>query len=210
MNLAELVDHLRTDILRDVAQPPLWSDAFLIQQLNEAEAVFARHTHILRDDTSDFTRITTQAGNARYKLDKRIIHVVDVWDDAGRSLRSLSRKKVPRLPGYGRPVTYTLDAAQSSIRLAPPPDDEIELQMLVARKPLRKMAQASQSPEIPEEYHADLALYGAWRAMLANGPEGGEPEAYQTYRAEWSERLRTAKREVYHERMGPNAHVRTN
>lgn len=210
MNLGNLVNTVRTEMLRDFAQPYLWGDEQLVALLNEAETLFARHTHVLRDDESDLTQITTEAGKDRYTLSPAVIHIADIWDDTGRSLRHMNRKKLPRWPGEGKPAMYAADAAASSIRVYPVPDDEYALQMLVARKPLRRMARERDEPEIPEEYHRDLLLYVAWRALVNNGPEGADTTSAAEYQAEWKIRLRDVKREVYHERMGHELRVRPN
>lgn len=210
MTLSDLIDVLRRQMLRDYAEPSLWSDPELTRHLNEAQVLFARHTHILRDDEPPVAEIVTEPGVARYELDPAVIHVVDVWDDTGRSLRPLSRKDLPRMPGNGRPRAFTADAGAHQLRVAPPPDEAYTLNMLVARKPLDPLEEPEDEPEIPEEYHADLCLYAAWKALMNNGPEGSDQASADQFHAEWKLRLRDVKREVYHLRAGTATRVMPN
>lgn len=197
-------------MLRDVAQPSLWSDSQIVALLNEAEILFARHTHMLRSTDPAVAEIETEQGKGVYKLHPAVIHVVDIWNDDGYSLRSVNRKKLSRAFSNGKPSMYTADSGSSAIRLSPVPDDAYTLTLLVAHKPTRAMNRARDVPQIPEEYHRDLCLYVAYRAILHNGPEGSDTTSAEEFRAAWKTRLRDVKREVYQERMGSDSFVRPN
>lgn len=212
MNLGELIQYTRDHVLRDAAIPPLWPDDLLTRYFNDAEDQFARRTHILSDDESDFAFITTEIGVAQYALDPRVVFVKDiVHTETGISLRDASRKQLRGRIGDGRPTAYTLDAAMRSVRLHPKPDAEYQLSMLVARKPLNKLASDGDTPEIPEEYHLTLCAWVAYQCLRHNDAEAAQMVATaDTFRAEWELAVRDAKREVYRLRTGPYARATGN
>lgn len=210
MNLAELRKHLRGTILRDKAATPsdrLWSNADLDLWLNEAQDQFARRTHCLSDSTSNFTELETVAGQASYKLDRRIIFVAEIVHSDGRPLAPLNKHNVPRSIVTGRPSRYTTDAGVTTLRLYPTPDAAYTLDLLVARRPKAKMVEDTDIPEIDEEFHLDLCSWVAYRALRVNDPDGGNMVASEPFRAEWELRVRDAKRGVFRLRSGAEPQV---
>jgi len=210
MNLGDLVTHTRESYLRDMQAPFLWPASELIKYLNEAETLFARHTHVLTDDASSVTTLTTEVGKSRYALGPLIVFVYEVYDDTGWKLRNVTRSKLPKSPYEGKPRMYTLDSGVSSIRLAPLPDDEYEFTMLVARKPLKAMSTQYDEPEIPEEYHLALCDYAAYKAVRNNDTEASNVSAGANFREDWEIKLRDAKRDAFHLRMGATPKVVNN
>ena len=205
MNLGELIEHVRKRVLRDEAIPPLWPDEELTLYFNEAEDQFARRTHVLSDAESDFTFLETEVGVASYKLDPRVVFVAEVTNaETGAPLRDAGRRKLHGRIGEGRPTAYTLDAAMRSIKLHPVPDAAYRLDLLVARKPLAKLAVDGDEPEIPEENHLDLCAWVAYKCLRHNDSEMANMAATaESFRAEWDMALRDAKRDVYRLRSGP-------
>jgi hypothetical protein len=204
MNLGELIEHTRNHVLRDEAAPPLWSDTELTLYFNEAQVQFARRTHSLADETSDFTFLTTEAGVSTYELDSRIVFVGEIiHEDTGIRLRDTTRRSIPKRHTNGRPVAYALDAAMKSIRLAPTPDDEYVLDLLVARKPLSKLLNDNDEPEIDEDYHLTLCDWVVYRALKNNDPEQTNTVAAEEFKKQWEEAVRDAKRDLYRMRSGP-------
>ena len=211
MTLSELIEHVRTHVLRDQARPPLWPDELLTLYFNEAEDQFARRTHCLSDATSDFTFIETTAGEAVYALDPRVIFVAEIIDDSGHPVRDRSRRQIIRRVGEGRPVAFTTDASVRTLRLHPTPDKTYVLDMLVARRPLNKLANDADEPEIPEQHHLDLCDWVAYRCLRNNDPEAAAMAAApDTFRADWELKVRDAKRDVYRLRSGDNPTARGN
>lgn len=205
MTLEELAQHVRAAQLRDEAEPFLWSWNEIILYFNEAESIFARRTHCLIDDESDFTQIVTKPGVNKYKLDSRIIHVRSIRHENGTPVRHRPRKSMPASMTESRPTHYNVDSGTNRIRLIPVPDDEYTLQMEVARKPLKPMANQFDTPEIPEEYHLALTDWVVFKALSNNDPEGSNTEAAAEFRATWEMSLVAAKREVYQMRTGSGA-----
>jgi len=210
MTLGELLNDARHAVLRDSVAPALWPDTLLARYFNEAETIFARRTHCLTSDDAPFCTLTTEAGKAKYALSPSIIYIMEVVDEIGVPVRLRGRNRVPVSAIQGKPRVYTADTAYKGLRLYPEPDDVYTLTMNVAHKPTKKMAHAAQKPEIPEEYHSALIDFVVYRALLNNGPEGGDTTAAGPFKAEWELALRDAKRDSYHMRNSPNAAVVNN
>lgn len=211
MTKAELILHLRARVLRDTAKPYLWSDDELAQYLNEAQDQFARRTHQLSDEVSDFTFIETEAGVALYVLDPRIVFVKDVrHTDNGAPLRDRTRGQMRRTVSEGRPCVYTTDSAHKYLRLSPTPDAVYTLDLLVARKPLELLVNDEDVPEIEEDYHLVLCDWAAYRALRNNDPDGSNTVAAADFRADWELRVRDAKRDVIRLRAGNMPMARNN
>lgn len=210
MTVEELLLHTRARYLRDEEAPFLWSAAELLLYLNEAENIFARRTHVLSDDDSDFTTITTVAGQSRYALDPRIIYVSEAYNDTGFRIKNATRNRMPRTPYEDKPRMYTLDAKVSSIRFGPTPDAAYDIDLVVARKPLQAMVDKYDEPEIPEEYHLALCDYVAYKALRNNDTEASNTTAAENFRADWEKTLTEVKRDVYHLRAGNSPRVVNN
>lgn len=84
MNLQELLDELRNNILRDVSsqvsaggdQGAMWDDATLVRYINEAQTRFFVKTSFLRDETTPaICQIVLVPGQDAYDLDPRVISV---------------------------------------------------------------------------------------------------------------------------------------
>ena len=81
MNLNDLLDTLRRDILHDRSDQvagdndQLWSDTTLIRYIDQAQRRFARRSLCIRDGTSAVTRFQTVAYQQDYALDPSIISV---------------------------------------------------------------------------------------------------------------------------------------
>lgn len=206
MTLGELIEYVRDHVLRDEAVPPLWPDDLLTRYFNEAVDQFAQRTHCLQDEESEFTTIHTIAGQGSYALDSRIVFVAEVFHaETGTPLRDRTRTRVGLRGVEGRPGVFRLDAAHSSLRLYPTPDDEYVIQMLVARKPLAPLVGDNDVPEVPEQYHLALCDWVAYRCLRANDPEQANFTASAgEFKPAWEEAVRDAKRDVYRLRTGPN------
>jgi hypothetical protein len=82
MNLQQCLDMLKNNVLYDrsdrVAGTPdwLWSDETLCTFINEAQRRFARLGLIIRDGSSDVTKVTLTAGVSLYPLDASILGVM--------------------------------------------------------------------------------------------------------------------------------------
>jgi hypothetical protein len=207
---ADLLDTIRIDMLRDIAQPYLWSDDLIYRYLNEAQERFCRRTYALLDDESDLTTFDTEIGVSSYGLDPKILmvnsaRIVTEPDD----LLSRTRQVIPThlADSTGIPLLFTQDEAQGKIRLYPVPDKVYTIVMRVSRLPLTKISDTV-APEIPEQYHLDLAEFAVYRCLNNNDPDGSNANAAQNFLKTWSQRLLEANREYYRIRLNNNPLVR--
>jgi hypothetical protein len=88
MTLEELLDELRTNLLRDNAQlasgpdDQLWSDDTLVRYLNDGQQRFARRTLVLRDSsTAEVCEVTLVAGVDTYALHSSVLAVISARYD---------------------------------------------------------------------------------------------------------------------------------
>ncbi len=132
MNLGDLLDELRSNILHDrsdrISGTPdyLWTDATLVRYIDEAQRRFARLSLCIRDGSTDeVTLVTLVEGQSTYTLHESLIAVISakLGDDrvdmarAGHSM--LSAYQVPSTnfldPGSfatlpdGKPLAYSTD-----------------------------------------------------------------------------------------------------
>ena len=122
MNLQDLVDELRENILHDrsdrVSGTPdyLWSDATLVRYINEAQRRFARESLIIRDGTSEATTVTLETGVDRYALHPSILGVLSVRVSSDTA--DLARAGHSALDTYHQADAYFFDPSSLSV-LAP-------------------------------------------------------------------------------------------
>lgn len=119
MNLSDLLQELRENILYDRsdrvagADPFLWSDATLIRYINEAERRFARHALVIRDKTTpDVTTVTLREGVSEYTLHASVLAVLSARY-AGDTA-DLARAGHSALDTYRQPDTYFFDPSSLS------------------------------------------------------------------------------------------------
>lgn len=97
MNIAELLDELRVNILHDRSDRVagssdfLWSDATLVRYINEAQKRFARQGLVIRDGTTpEVTQVTLVEGQTEYPLHQSVLAVLSarVTGDSGDLTRA--------------------------------------------------------------------------------------------------------------------------
>lgn len=205
MTLLELVTNLRTMLddkggdkdvdWTDEANIRLlrWSNATLVDYINEAERETATRTLVLTDaSTVDIVEIDiVVASTALYDLSPKILHVRRAKQDAyPLSLRQVSWKDLESLDNewttrVGQPTMYILDWAKDKILLYPIPKVVDKLRLNVYRLPLDDMSRDSweaEEPEIPEEYQIKML---SWAAHLAYNVD--EPNILDPKRSEYFE-----------------------
>lgn len=102
MNLAELLDELRVNILNDRsdrtggASDYLWTDATLTRYINEAQRRFARKGLVIRDGkTADCCEVTLVAGQTEYTLHPSVLAVISAKvEDAATDLRRVGHSVI--------------------------------------------------------------------------------------------------------------------
>jgi len=199
----ELLAYLRVDVLRDNALPYLWSDDLILRYLSEAETKFARKTYALLDDTQT---LTTVIGQSTYDVPVGTVFISSARistnsEDMGNYTRRFAPSGLST--ATGTPSIFICDEAARKFRLYPVPDAVITINLRIARLPASPIGLYS-SPEIPEEYHLDLAEYVAWRCLQGNDVDGQSTGAADRHNVDWHMRLSDAHREYYRMRMGNN------
>lgn len=199
----ELLDYLRADILRDTATPYLWSDSLLYRRLSEAQEIHARRTYSIVDGTQTFD---TAVGVHTYALPAGTIFVLSARVNTdSHDLGSFTRRAIPShlTTNTSKPGVFTVDEATGVLRLYPVPDAVYTVELRVARLPATPIVSYA-GPEVPKQYHLDLAEYVAWRCLQDNDVDGSGAKAADRHRADWEMRLSDAKREFYRLQTGAN------
>lgn len=196
MTLRELLDELRTNILRDISSAAdgrvkdgaTWTDAALLRYIRDAEAKFVSQTLCLRDSrTPEITQITLIAGQSEYDIDLRVVSILAAQLDSrvvlGRTTwagrfgadPSLSPNTSYTAPGEsGQPRIYYTDRDSKAIGFYPEPSASNAgkvVRLQVARMPLAPLSGMDDVSEIPEQYHLDLVEWAAWRALRNHDPD---------------------------------------
>lgn len=117
MNLGELLDELRNNILHDRSDlvsgssDYLWSDATLTRYINEAQKRFARKGLVIRDGkTAECCEVVLQTGVTQYDLHSSVLAVVSAkYDTTAADLRRVGHSI---LDTYQPPDTLYFDANQ--------------------------------------------------------------------------------------------------
>jgi hypothetical protein len=117
MNLGDLLDELRSGLLRDVSDQvsgdsdQLWSDAQLVRYIDQAQRRFAQRGEVIRDGiTPEVCQFTTVANQDTYQLHKSIISVLSVKMTGDRA--DLTRAGHNQLDTYTLPDGLFFDPSQ--------------------------------------------------------------------------------------------------
>lgn len=110
MQLDELLDEVRSNILRDASallEGPadnLWTDESLVRYLNDAQRRFARRTMCLRDGTTpECCEVTLETGVTDYALHPSVLAVMSLRNED--SEQDTPRSKHSLISGAQRPDT---------------------------------------------------------------------------------------------------------
>ena len=196
MTLRELLDELRSNILRDVSSAAdgrvndgsLWTDSALLRYIRDAEAKFVSQTLCLRDSrTTEITQITMVEGQSEYDLDPRVVSILaaqldgrvvlgrTTWASRFGADPALSPNTSYTAPDEsGQPRIYYTDRDSNAIGFYPKPSEHTAgkiVRLQVARMPLAPLKAMDDVPEIPEQYHLDLVEWAAWRALRNHDPD---------------------------------------
>lgn len=191
MDLGELLEELRENILRDTSDEvgprsdiELLSDRTLVRYIQDGVVKFAVATLCIRDETTpEVTRIILREGEDTYPLDPRVVALFGarVGNTHLRRttypglLRHSDVSLATSIETWGRantaaPAVFYTDRESGKVGVYPRPNAELEgaeLILRVARKPLAPLVptRLKDVPEVPEEYHLDVLEWAAWRAL---------------------------------------------
>ena len=228
MNLTELLDELRTNMLRDTtkavdATPDdfLWSDASLVRYINDAENKFARRTRCLRDSTTaKVVEITLEEGVEYYPLHASIIGVMSAATPTTPLRRTMEGTLngapadiaggtfAPTKGATGYPVWFSTDDSVRTLRIVPIPDAATEgtvIRLRVERLPLNALALTSPtaSPEIPVDYHLDILEWAAFRAYRNHDIDAENTQKANSHRAAFNTAVEEVARGIKAQALAP-------
>ena len=191
MNLQELLDELRGNILRDVsdalggATDKLWTDDTLVRYINDGYRRFCRRTLLIRDaSTPDVTQLTMAVGVDRYPLHKDVLAVLTArivgkeydlhkttHDSLAGAVTNSDRAIVTNVtPPNQEPRWFAMDEENKILRLSPNVGVDFDgkiIQMRVARMPKAALSVDDLSAvlEVDSDYHLDILEWAAYRAL---------------------------------------------
>lgn len=174
------------------ASDQLFKTSTVLRYLNEAERKLARDAWVIEDATTPAVcQITLQEDTNNYQFHKSILHIktarlsdtdidlVRVGYDDNRLL-PVSQIADPEfwntnfatIEDAGRPSRYSVDMGTRILRVRLKPDTAsalLKINLGVVRMPLVAMSEdaPNKEPEVPEEYHLQLASFAAG-SCLAN------------------------------------------
>ena len=198
--VSDVVTRLRNEVLRDSAEPYLFSTDEIINVLSEGYRIFARHTHAI---INTFT-VRTVVGQSSYTLDPTVCYVrqvtlVDASNNSVWYLTPYTRRAKP-LRWTGRPTAYSTDAAQSTLKLYPVPDQAYTLEVDCAVVPERLTANSTIA--LGSEWIPTLMNYASARLLSNNDPDGSNQVAAQQFEQRWKEGVMLAKQQFIRDRVG--------
>lgn len=223
MNLRDMVDELRRNILRDtstaVTAPTegqvLWDNTTLVRYIDEAYFKFARETWCLRDDsTAAITQITLEVGVDSYALDPRVLSVTSVRRSDGKPLTrsknpslffdapNSARATTGTLPWVaGEPLLYATDLATKRLMIRNVPSSDYDGEVLylrVSRKPLEHLTEEDldAEPEVDEDFHMDLLEWAAYRAYRNHDTDGENFIKADRHRTQYERAVAKAKADI--------------
>ena len=201
MNLLELRSFIR-ERLDDESTPHQWSDKFIDAAINRAEREAAERALLIYDNSKEIAVIQDQAEYSipltTIIIDRASINNNPLAKTTEIALDSYSQPELFRdffthSQFYGntnwetlknKPAFYVQDGYK--IRLVGIPDADYTLKLDVYRRPENKLANDSDTPEIPEEYHEFLIHYVLYEAYSRRDEDLYDPNTAQLNMAEFS------------------------
>lgn len=195
MDITELLDELRSNMLRDVSDLEttddaelqasyLWSDDTLVRYINQGYFRLAKLAYLIRDKSTPSVCEITLTSDGEYTLDPKVTAVYS----AQIGNRYLQRSSHSPLTGAnsdiafqypsemserpGNPWVFTTDEENGILRISPTPASEFvgsTLLMRVARLPMEKLALPAEGdePMVPEIREEYHMHILEWAAWLA-------------------------------------------
>jgi hypothetical protein len=187
--VAELFTICTSDYLDDGLNGVLWDEAFMFRAINEAQLQACNRSNLIYDDTTaSVCEIALIDGQASYAIDQAITFIEQVNFEGNRCIHKSKAEIEASYPQWrtlsgmtGKTVNYVVRSR--SIRFSPIPDvSDIgkKVYLEVFRLPLTKLTLASESPEIPTEFHRPLIYW-----MLHEAYKKQDADAYNQERSDY-------------------------
>ena len=173
MTLAEIITIVRARTDDTVGPEYRVSDSMMTGFANEAENEACERAALIYDSTTPgVCQVTLEPGESSYPLDPAILTVCRAWT-GGRALTHVPTSSLwlEDLATQSGTPRYFFSAGHT-LRLYPTPDTDGTLTLATYRYPLNAMEDPDDEPEIPREYHLDLAAWMTYRAASQFGEDG--------------------------------------
>ena len=196
MDLNGLLSELRRNILRDVSDAIsadeadfLWTDASLVNYINDAYFRFCHLTQYLQDaSTPEVTEIVLAEGVTEYTLNPAVITVMtaelgdlilpvistDVYHGHRPDIASFEKVRKETYPGV-HAVVPDYDIGKLVIVGRPTAEDTGKvIKLRVTRYPLKELTldEGTAIPEIPSRFHLDMLEWAAFRTLRNHDNDG--------------------------------------
>jgi len=196
MDLNGLLSELRRNILRDVSDAIsadeadfLWTDASLVNYINDAYFRFCHLTQYLQDaSTPEVTEIVLAEGVTEYTLNQAVITVMtaelgdlilpvistDVYHGHRPDIASFEKVRKETYPGV-HAVVPDYDIGKLVIVGRPTAEDTGKvIKLRVTRYPLKELTldEGTAIPEIPSRFHLDMLEWAAFRTLRNHDNDG--------------------------------------
>lgn len=172
MNLRDLIVECRR-ASRDTEAPYFWKDEVWASALSEAEAEACVRARLIEDDEAVFCWIDLEPGIQRYPIDSRIIKVIEARNAEGQLIS-----------GY--------EIGQNALTLGVAPTVAQTIRLLVYRRPLNKLVNDGDKPEIDEPLHRYLTHWALHRYYSDQDADTFDANAAAKHEADFE--LRFGKR----------------
>lgn len=223
---AELLDDRTT--LVDGDNDSLYSDDFLVRMFNQAQKILARRAWcIIEYGKTPAGIITLRTGISLYDVHPAVLKVFDATPDdfsspLGRTddiiLRTdtahdvfnafeVGEAAVRAATETGSPRAIASDAGSRQVRVYPTPtstENGVKVALKVARLPLVDLTldDTEAEPEVPTQWHMDLCIYAAGRALTLPNVDGEQRTIGRDLLAEFNETVKEARRDRQRFEMG--------
>ena len=202
----------------------LFSDSVIAMHLAEAERILCRRAWVLEDSAlvcaTRATRIQLIENKNDYAIDKSILFIKSVrlsdsdvdlirvgyndnrarGDFIGAAALDYWDVNSAYVETAGRPGRFSTDMGGRVIRVRQKPDATaaaLQLNLVVVRMPLAAISSTTPdaAPEVPEEFHMDLALYAAGRCLSLPTVDAELRSLGKSYLADFDRKVVEAKRD---------------
>jgi hypothetical protein len=125
MNIKEIIDYTRTEVLDDYKRPFLWTDLGLITNFNRAYEELARESFCIIDsEIAAIRRIPLYANQTLHVLDPRVVYVFDaIRESDGWPLVRRTESFISGLVNWravvGTPVVIVMDSTNRKLSVYP-------------------------------------------------------------------------------------------
>ena len=199
MDSTELLAQFRLDVV-DIEEPVLWSDPEVLSYIDSAQKQFCRLVGGIGDASSPLTSVSVVAGTEWYPLSPLILKIRDAYLPSGEPVEILNYEDLPsrrlRFDGHiGRITTLVIGMEPGRVRTYPVPVEDVAIQLVVDRLPLKSITDLDQKLEIADQHKEGLGLWIRHRAYSKQDAETMDKTKALTLKQEFEQYCADAKRE---------------